>query len=171
MRFSTFILLSCMMLSNVVLTACGFTSLYGANSISQGQAIKNNLNDIAIDIIPDREGQFLRNALIDRFYYSGYPNTPIYQLSLTPIKENVADFDVTINSEATRRQLRLTTKMQFLDAATTDVLLTRTLNAVTSYNVLESEYSTIVTEQSARESALNDLARQIEQQISLYLKR
>ncbi len=164
-------ILPCALFCLFALTACGFTPLYGQNSAADNTTIKSNLNNIEIAIIPNREGQFLRNALIDNFYINGYPTNPQYKLSLSPIVEGVVDFDITINSEATRRQLRLTTKMVFSDMATNDILLTRTLNAVTSYNVLESEYSTVVTEQSAREAALNDLARQIEQQLSLYLSR
>ena len=51
------------------------------------------------------------------------------------------------------------------------VVLTRQLNAVSSYNVLPSEFSTRASEQNAREAILNDLARQIEQHVTLYLNR
>ena len=61
--------------------------------------------------------------------------------------------------------------MSLIDKKTGQIVLTRPLLAITSHNVLESEFSTLVTEQSAREAALNDLARQIERQLSLYFSK
>lgn len=155
----------------LLLSACGFSPMYGQNAATNNQSIKSNLSQIDINVIPNREGQFLRNLLIDRFYINGYPASPNYKLSVSPIRENVSNFDITISDEATRRQLNLQTKMHLIDITTNKTVLTRPLTAITSYNVLESEYSTIVTEQSAREAALGDIARQIEQQIVLYLNR
>jgi LPS-assembly lipoprotein len=50
-------------------------------------------------------------------------------------------------------------------------VLSRTLLASTSYNVLSSQFTTRVSEDDARLNALNDLARQAEQQIVLYFER
>ncbi|MEM6810883.1 MAG: LPS assembly lipoprotein LptE [Pseudomonadota bacterium] len=152
------------------LASCGFQPQYGQNS-GPSPIIAQKLDSIEIGIIPDREGQFLRNALIDRFYETGYPSTPRYLLQIRPIQEQIFDFDVTLEDAATRRQLRLMINMVLVDRASNEEILNRSLTANTSYNVLESEFTNIVTEQSARESALNDLARQIESQIVLYLNR
>lgn len=159
------------LLTVLLLTACGFSPMYGNSAATNNASIKSNLDLVEIAVIPDREGQFLRNELIDRFYINGYPSTPRYNLSIDKVRERVSNFDITINNEATRRQVLLSTKMALKDTQTNEVILSRSLNAVTSYNVLESEFSTVVTEQSAREAALNDLARQIEQQVVLYLNR
>lgn len=152
------------------ISACGFTPTYAVKqeTIKQQAAVPQQLNNIDIALIPDREGVYLRNSLIDRFYKNGYPSDARYQLIISPIKENISNFDITVFSEATRRQLKLTTSMRLLDRQTQEPVLQRSLSAVTSNNVLQSEFSTRVTEQSARESALNDLARQIEQHIALY---
>ena len=58
--------------SILLLSACGFSPMYGANSSKNNTAIKTELTDIEIALIPDREGQYLRNALIDRFYIPQY---------------------------------------------------------------------------------------------------
>jgi len=60
--------------------------------------------------------------------------------------------------------------MRLINTSSGRIVLDRRLVGITAYNVLESEYSTLVTEQSARESALNDLARQMEQQVILFMK-
>lgn len=155
----------------LLLSACGFQPMYGSNAGTHTANVAAGLDQIEISNIPDREGQYLRNALIDRFYHSGMPTNPKYKLGISRIDESIYDFDITIESEATRRQLKLGTTLTLTDLNTNKVVLTRGVLAIGSHNVLESEFSTIVTEQSARESALNDLARQIERQISLYLTR
>ena len=156
--------------SLLLLTACGFTPVYGTQGTANEANIVEGLTQVDIAIIPNREGQFLRNALIDRFYKNGIPDTPRYILRINPIGEQNYDFDITIESEATRRQLRLNTRMTLVDTQSKKTVLTRNLLSIASYNVLQSEFSTIVTEQAARDDALNDLARQIELQTKLYLK-
>ena len=155
-------------LSILLLSACGFSPMYSANN---NTSVVSQFNKIEVSIIPDRSGQYLRNALIDRLYQKGYPTSPTYKLSIEPITENIFDFDITQEAEATRQQIKLTTQMLLTDMQTRKNILTRQLTAVTSNNILESEFSTIVTERSAREAALNDIARQIERQLSLYFSK
>ena len=150
----------------LMLSACGFSPMYASNGNSERTV--SDLNNIAISIIPDRSGQYLRNALIDRFYGHDTPSNLDYRLVIAPIKEKVSDFDITVESEATRRQLRLSSQMKLIDTRTKKTVLMRDLLSITSHNVLESEFSTIVTEQSARDAALNDLARKIERNLVLY---
>jgi hypothetical protein len=120
---------------------------------------------------PLSKGQYLRNELIDRFYRSGRPTNAQFRLSVQPLRESLIDLDITKSADATRGQLRLETTMSLHNVKTNETLLTRKVRSITSYNILASEFSTHVTEESARENALNDLARQIEMQLSLYFKR
>ncbi len=161
-----------LLLSLLILSACGFSPVYGTHSNSNAPLTgEANLSNVEIALIPNREGQFLRNALIDRFYTNGTPNNAAYTLKISPIRENIFDFDITIDSEATRRQLRLNTQMSLIDKETNKVVLKNDLLSIASFNVLESEFSTIVTEQSARDNALNDLARKAERQLALFFTK
>jgi LPS-assembly lipoprotein len=109
----------------------------------------------------------LRNALIDRLYQNGYPNAPIATLKVSPIQETRNELDLTKSSDATRAQLRMSSTMTLTDKSGA-VVLTRPLKTITSFNILGSEFATRVTEESARESGLQDLARQVELNLSLY---
>lgn len=153
--------------SFLMLSACGFSPMYGTKSDSN-TAVKSQLDKVEIAIIPDRSGQYLRNALIDRFYTHGYPANAAYNLKISPIIETISDFDITLESEATRQQIRLSTTLSLVDKENGKTVLTQNLTAITSNNILESEFSTLITEQSARDAALNDLARQIERHLALY---
>lgn len=153
------------------LSACGFQPMYGAHSVQSTEGIVQSLGQIEISNIPDREGQYLRNALIDRFYRESRPSSPLYTLQIEPVKETLTDLDITKSSDATRGQLRLRTAMRLIDKKTGETLLERKLTTVTSYNILNNEFSTRVSEDNTRLNALNDLARQIELQVGLYLQR
>jgi len=61
--------------------------------------------------------------------------------------------------------------MTLTNKATNEQLLKRDLTVVTSYNILNSQFTTHVSETNARENALEDLARQIETQLALYFDR
>ncbi|MCC7305358.1 MAG: hypothetical protein IT558_03755 [Alphaproteobacteria bacterium] len=151
-------------------SACGFQPMYGVNRDTQ-VGVETKLAQVEIGGIPDREGQYLRNAVIDRFYRDGRPVQPVYKLSVSPIYESRTNLDITKTADATRGQLRLEAFMILTDTRTNQKLLERKLRSITGFNMLGSEFATRVTEQDARENALNDLARQIEMQINLYFKR
>jgi LPS-assembly lipoprotein len=164
MRFLTLII------ATLMLAACGFHPLY-APPPSGASSMQAALNTIAIDNIPDREGLYLRNQLIDRFYKTGEPTNPIYKLSLSKIEESKEGLDITVDEESTRAQLRQKTLLTLTRVADHEVVLTRTLYNVASYNILKSQYTTRVSEDNARLNAINDLARQVEQAIVLYLQQ
>ncbi|HRK98258.1 MAG: hypothetical protein KDJ26_07740 [Alphaproteobacteria bacterium] len=149
-----------------LLTACGFHPVHGGHSLNAAER-EQNLPAISIDMIPDREGQILRNELIDRL---GDPIGGQYRLTVSKIIETDKELAITKSSEATRAQLRLKTRMTLSNNQGHE-LLSRDLQALTSYNVLESEFATRVTENAARKNALIDLARQIDLNINLYFNR
>lgn len=160
------------LISLLTLSACGFSPVYGTHSQSaQKSEASATLQQVRITPLANREGQYLRNTLIDQFYRNGYPTQPKYQLSIGALSERKTAFDITIDSEATRYQLKISTTLNLVDLASGKNVLKRSIYAVSSYNVLTSEFTTRVSEQNAREAILNDLARQIERQITLYLNQ
>lgn len=153
-----------------LLSSCGFHPVYGVNKYTAVGA-EEKMADIEIANIPDREGQYLRNALIDRFYREGRPQNPRYHLAVIRLSESITKKDITRTSDATRGQLRMNARLVLRDAPAGREVLVRDLHTITSYNILASEFGNRVTEQNARENALGDLARQIELQLALYFKR
>ena len=146
--------------------------MYGSHSgAKSGTTVAKGLDTVEIDLIPNAEGVALRNHLIDRFYASGYPSNPQYRLSVARIHETIADFDITVESETTSRQVKLATSIGLMDLKTGQVVLERPITAYTSYNVIGSQFTTRVSAADARQSAINDLAQQIEAQVALYFNR
>ena len=150
------------------MTGCGFSPVYGKKSLG-GDAVPSVLKTVEIASIPDREGQFLRNELIDRFYLDGTPTNPAFTLNVDPIEEVRSELDITVAADTTRAQLKQTTNMRLVDNSTGQTVLRRPIRSISSFNVLGDEYATRVSEKNTRENGLKEIARQIEQQVSLYI--
>jgi LPS-assembly lipoprotein len=155
----------------LLVAACGFSPMYGEYRSLDRNKIQPFYDQIFIENIPDASGQYLRNALIDKLYQNGRPADTRYNLVIQNISESILDLDITKNSDATRAQLRLTANMRLIDKKTGKEILSRKLTSVSSYNILQSQFTTRVSEQYTRENALDDIARQTEQQLALYFNR
>jgi LPS-assembly lipoprotein len=161
----------CLLAAPTLLNACGFQPVYGkhgAAASATGKTAETHLALTEIEIIPDREGQILRNALMDSFYRTGNPANPEYTLIVTPIQEQVVKLDITKTADSTRGQLRLSTQIKLINKQTGETLFQKAVLSTTSYNILASEFATRVSESSTRENAIKDLARQIETKLALY---
>lgn len=155
-------------------TACGFEPTYATKTFGNSGSsavVESQMADIAIDIIPNRSGQFLRNRLIDNLYKNGYPTAPRYRLSISNISEQIVEIGIAKDSTASRAQLRLEIDFVLIDLQTQQVVLKRKQRATTGYNILSGQYTTYVTEADAREQGLNMLAQQITAQLELYFSR
>ncbi|HYE49835.1 MAG TPA: LPS assembly lipoprotein LptE [Azospirillaceae bacterium] len=154
------------------LGGCGFKPVYGtgASAPVQGQGVQAALAQVSIDVIPDRNGQVLRNLLIDRFYGQGRPENPDYRLAvaLTAAKE---DLGIRKDATATRARVRLVADYQLIDTKTGKTLYRTFSRAIVSYNLLEAQYATLVAEQNAYERALTELSEDIRTRLSLYFQR
>lgn len=153
----------------LLFAGCGFSPLYGTHG--DNAAVTQSFDSVFIANIPDREGQYLRNALIDRLYAHGRPADPRYTLTIDRIQRQKRDLDITKNASATRAQLRLDAGMTLTENANGKILLKRGLISITSYNILQSQFTTRISEDDAQRSALDDLARQAEQHLALYFGR
>lgn len=148
-----------------IISACGFSPVYGTKSIS------SEMNAIEIGIIPNREGQIIRNHLIDRLYSGGYPANAQYTLSVSAVTETIVEIGIDKDDEASRAQLRQSATFTLLDKSTKKPVLRRTARATSGYNILAGQFTTFVTEADARNQALKAIADDIVIQLELYFNR
>lgn len=162
-------------LTGISLCACGFTPMHGniaRNDSSKARAhAADFFQTIKIQTIPNREGQILYNHLIDQLNRLGYPSNPKYVLEVTDLTESESDLDLSQSDNATRSQLRVSAVMTLKSLDNNQTLLSRKLRSITSYNVLNSEFATRISEQSTRENAYQILAQKIETQLGLYFNK
>ncbi len=152
------------------LGACGYKPLYADRAaFNAGSSVGQSLAKVKISIIADREGQILRNQLLDSFYSAGERGNYEYILDVRPVKQRTVEFDVTEDSDITRAQLKLSSNMKLRDIKSGKVVLSRELRSFASYNILDSQYATRVSREKALENALHDMARHIEINVALFL--
>lgn len=150
-----------------LLIACGFRPLYSTGSTIGGN--HTVLDSVIIEDIPTTTGLNIRNALIDRFYHKGYPQDAPYAL-IVAVRENYRSIVIERNDTATRSQLVLNADYQLIDRATRTRIDKGLIRAVSAYNILPSQYTTVVTMDDARDMAVRELADKITLRISMVLE-
>lgn len=172
MRFGRLALLVALALP--ALAACGFKPVYGtmesAADGSAASAASAQLATVAIDPIPERNGQVLRNLLIDRMYREGRPGNPAWRLRTT-LAVGKEDLGIQRDATATRKRLRLIANFELIDTKTNQVVYRSFSRSIVSFNVLQEQYGTLVAEQDAYDRGLNELAEDIRTRLALYFAR
>jgi len=95
--------------------------LHGKSTEPNGTSTAEALNFVAIDNIPDRPGQELRNLLIDRFYVDGRPAQTNYHLKIALTMTEI-QLGIQTDATSTRSQLNMTAKYTLVDNAGKTVL-------------------------------------------------
>ena len=155
----------------LMLSGCGFQPVYGSFSNATADGVYPQFRDINIAIIPDREGQILRNELIDRLHAGKNVGRTAYTLRVSGIDIRKRDFVIRETSDATRSDIRLLIDFRLIDKQGNKAVLERQLKAFGSYNILDNQFATRVSRDNATKNALTDLARQIERELALYFER
>lgn len=164
----------------VLLSACGFTPMYAAPDMAAHVdgakdgtgaplSLAQALNAIAVEPIPERNGQILRNYLLDRLNRGGRPDVPLYRLSIalaTPSSRSGIQQD----DSATRQQLRLSATYRLHEIGTDRVLSSGVARVTVGFPVLVDEYATLIAERDAMDKGLQDLARDLEMRLGAYLR-
>ncbi len=152
-----------------LLGACGFQPLYATRA--DGVSLDSRYRDIEIANIPDREGQELRNALIDRLYKNGRPvNAPLL-LKIGKLEIVRSGLGIRKDATATRGETEIQTTVTLVDRASDKILLKRTIRASGDYNRLNNQYATVVSERYSTDRVLEDIAEIIMTELALYYNR
>jgi len=149
------------------LTACGFHALYGQGENGVAPA-SDQLALVRIDRIPDRLGQELRNALLDRITPMGPPSKPRYLLRVS-VKETIQELGIRKDETATRANLHLNAKYALYDAITHAELFESKLRAVGSYNILQSDFATLTAEQNVRSRLIQKISDSLRTGLAVHL--
>jgi LPS-assembly lipoprotein len=153
-----------LLLSLTLLPGCGYQPLYGANTPAAQQ-----LPLVQVNNIPDRLGQQLRNSLIDRFYRDGRPASPEYTLDVSLVP-SVYKLGIALDDSATRAELNLAANYTLRNMQGAAVF-TGSTTAVTNFNILRSQYATLIGEQDAYDRSVAQVSEDITRRISLFFNR
>ena len=154
--------------ASLTLAACGFQPLYG-DSAAFGP-VAEELALINVAVIPNRSGQVLRGFLIQRLNPSGRPASPAYTLEVG-IAETITDLGIQRDDTATRSNLRIVATYTLTSAEDGQAVYLGTQQVITSFNILDDQYATIVAERSAQRGALRELSDNIRTDLALFFAR
>lgn len=149
----------------IVLAGCGFRPMYG--NAGGNSDVFAELATISVAPIPDRPGQQLRTNLTQLLTPQGKPTDSRYRLSvkLTESRQLIA---VARTGLSTRAQLTLTASYTLTDLATRTDVLRDTASIISAYNILDSDYSTLTSENFARTRGLEQLAQDIRSRLGAH---
>lgn len=153
----------------LLLSGCGFQPLYAGKG--GGAEIAALHKTVDISSIPDRDGQYLRNLLMDRLYAEGRDESPRYLLSIARLDKTITSLGIRKDATSTRGQMEITARMRLIDKGNGDVVLERDLRAVGGYNRLDNQFATIVSEVYSTEIVLKELAAAIMTELDLHFRR
>ena len=145
---------------------CGFQTIYGEND-------KKNISEfsrIAINSMPNRSGQVLRNHLLFLLKPKGNLLKPIYTLDIN-LKKSTTSLAVRKNAFATRANLTVYAIFNLNRIEDRKTLYSGKYNITVSYNILDTEYATLAVKKNAIERGLTEISEGIRTQLGFYFSR
>ena len=155
----------------IALSSCGFSPLYARSEHPAGTAEtaeSNALSRIDVATIAGRGGQLLHNRLNDILSPSGRPQ---FRLDVQ-LTENIDDFGIRRDTSATFARMTVSANFKLFDLSRPDAqpLVTGTVRAINSYNILQSTFATLSAEEDARARASEQLGGDIRIRLAAYFK-
>lgn len=152
----------------LTLGACGFQPMYGSAGVGGADAWAK-LAAVEIANIPERPGQKLRNALIDRMHGSGAA-TPAYRLevSYSAAEQKVA---VAKDASAERYQMVFRAPYRLIDKASGKLLLNAVARTNVVYDSLEEQFGLLAGRENSYDRAVAEVSEEIALRVAAALGR
>jgi len=153
------------------LSGCGFQPLYGGGGGrgAPGPAVAG-LAETRIALIADRNGQILRNHLLDQMNPKGSPAQPRYELRIG-LAERRDNIGLAIDDSATYARLTLSASFALVELAGGQPAFTGTSRWTSGFTVVPSHFANIASEADARSRAVREIGDDIRQQLALFFTR
>lgn len=146
-----------------VLAACGFEPLHAQRGVLAA------LPPMQIEPIPDRQGQILRNYLLDRVSPRGEASSAKYSLVITLFEPRQV-LALRRDDVISRMSYSAVANFEVRDSANRRVFAGNS-SFSTDYEITNSEYATLTAQQNARERVLELVADDIRNQIAVEFRR
>jgi LPS-assembly lipoprotein len=143
------------------LSACGFTPLYGPQSVTKG------LGSIEVVAADGRAGYLLREKLDDALARD--VNLPPTHRLVYTVNELRYARGVRVDNVANRYELNLTANWRLLDIKTGQAVRTGSTSAAVTYDSADQPYASIAAQQDSQERAATEVARRIQLELATWL--
>ncbi len=149
------------------LGGCGFQPLYGKSFAAYAP---EEFAAIRVKPIKDRIGQQLHNHLLSLLNPNGRPKKPRYALE-TDISESIVSLGVRKSAFATRANLTLRINYRLSRIPGGGTVVAGKEAIIVSYNILDSDFATLMAEKNARDRAVRELAQAIRTRLAAQFTR
>lgn len=150
---------------SATLAGCGFTPLYGDNSVSGGPGVRAELAHVAIRPLPDRQGMRLRQVLREQLQPRGLEGQAQFDLDIA-LTTRVEELGVRRDATASRANFILSASFN-LNEGGQRVFGDRVQSTV-SYNILDDQYATVTAQADAEERAIREAGQAIKTRLAVY---
>lgn len=154
------------------LAGCGFKPMLATPEADD--SISLDLAAIRIGNIGEDEdrrvGQLLRNELIDRFTAGVGEQPQRYTLAID-IDQRTSALQIQNTDTVTRYNLQLIAKFRLYENGSGEAIYIGDASATSSYDVVDSDYATLVAEQGSARAAARDLSNTIAALLALFFRR
>ena len=146
----------------LLLSNCGYTPIYSNSNFKNKE-----LQAISVKNIKDRSGQILKANLSDQLNPEGKKTLAKYYLEVK-LSEGKESLGYRRDMSATRSNLILTVKYDLKDIKGGTSILKSSIEATSSYDIVESLYATIIAEKDARNKGLKIISDKIINEIAVF---
>lgn len=146
---------------SLLLAGCGFRPLYGT-----GEGTTLALKAIKVAEIPGRAGFALRNALIRELRIDG-AEAPKQELRIA-LRESEEGLAIQRDDTITRYNYRLVAAYQLVSLADDAVLTEGQAEGIAAYNVVDSQFATLIARRDVESRAARDIATDIRLRLSMF---
>jgi len=148
---------------------CGFRAIHATSGAAVDTSpVGAELARVRIDPLPNRVGQQVRNALVERLSPRGEPADPDYVLKVD-LSEYTSDIGYRKDGYATLGNLTLNAVIVLQRDGRT--LLSDSASTVASFDYLGPRYASVVMERDARERAAMQIADDIRGRVAAAIER
>jgi LPS-assembly lipoprotein len=150
------------------LAGCGFRPLYGTGGDTA--EFDEQLASVQITPISERIGQILANSLRDSFNPTGAKVPARYTLTVL-LYTSTADYVIRKDGTASRELFAASGSFTMTASGSSAPVLSGSVRINDSYDVGESPYSVIVSNNDAQTRAAQEISTDIRTRVSAYFRR
>ena len=147
-----------------ILTSCGYEPIYSKNPYTNKELLS-----ISVQNIKNRPGQILRNTLLNKLNPERERVITKYRL-IVEISESKSSLAYRRDMSATRTDLKVTANYLLKDIKNGEILLKQEAKSISSFDVVESVYATLIAEKDVREKNLKVISNDIYTNLVIFFK-
>ena len=147
-----------------IFTSCGYEPIYSKNANTNKELLS-----ISVQNIKNRPGQILRNTLLNKLNPERERVITKYRL-IVEISESKSSLAYRRDMSATRTDLKVNANYLLKDIKNGEILLKQEAKSISSFDVVESVYATLIAEKDVREKNLKVISNDIYTNLVLFFR-